>query len=379
MNSAALILSLICGIADIDVSLPPYNLNADGNTDCTAVLQAVADAAQIRQVTDDTGYVLAQTVPTIRLPSGTYKLSGSITFQSMAVIVGENAVIVQTRGTESFSFPCGTHVDVTGCTFVGGQRAIYIANENINTCLFNIKKVSFKDIGTTAIVLKSTATAQFSVGVLSATLNVDECRFENCYQALDQCCDFANLHRCQVSYSAQSRNSPLTESGYQAVFIVRRGRFHMKDCTLKAIPAGYKGSTSTPPQCWVYTTGSVILSETSIVDAGDPRSTVVFGPAGVDPANNNGQSVRLVGCSLADSLTSANISVASVVLFGMPSLLEITNCSLKVVAPHVSDPKGVAATAAGSMKITPKIYFGTNQDYPSTIRIPSTLSKYLVK
>lgn len=379
MDSVALILSLICGVADIDISLPPYNVVADGSADCTEALQAAADSAQIRQVTDETGYVLAQTVPTIRLPSGTYRISGPITFQSMAAIVGDNAVIVQTQNTDSFAFPCGTHVDVTGCTFVGGMRAIYIANENINTCMFNVKRCEFREIDTTAILLKSTATADFSVGVLSATLNIDECSFANCYQVLDQCCDFANFNKCQVSYSPTSRKLPLTESGYQAVFIVRRGRFHMKDCTLKSVKATYSSSTSSTPQCWIYTTGTVILSETGIADAGDARPTIVYGLSGVDPANNNGHSIRMIGCSLADTVTSANLSSASIVLVGMPSQIHISNCSLKVVAPHISDPKGTAVTAADRMKILPKVYFGANTDYPNTIRIPSTLTKYLVK
>ena len=376
MKSIALLISLVCNLPDIYVTLPPFNAIPDGSADCTAALQAAADAARIRQITDETDYVLAQTVPTIHLDSGIYTLSGPITFQSMACIKGNNAVIVQTQDTDSFSFPNGTHVDITGCTFVNGTRAVFIANENINTCMFNIKQCTFSNIKETALVLKSTATATLSIGVLSATLNIDKCSFRNCYRALDECCDFANITGCQVLHTSSTRTAPLSENGYHCVFAVRRGRCHIKDSIMRSIP---QRATVPASQCWVYTTGSLILSDTQFSDNGDARQTVVFGPTGVDPANNNGESIRLFGCNLADTLTSANMSAASIALYGMPSHIQVTNCSLKVVSPLISDPQGMGANAAAAMKIAPKLQFSANTDFPNTIRIPTSLSKYVIK
>ena len=136
VQTCALPISLLCVAAltapDIDVSQPPFNIQGDGVTDCTAALQSVADAATFQQTTDANGFVTAQTAPVIYFPSGIYKISGPITFKAVVSIVGSKAIIAQTASSQSFVFPRGTQIDIEGMKFVGGTNAIYISNANID-------------------------------------------------------------------------------------------------------------------------------------------------------------------------------------------------------------------------------------------------------
>lgn len=386
MYSVAIVCVLAFGVSDIDVSQPPFNIQGDGVTDCTEALQSVADAAAFQQVTDSNGFVKAQTAPRIYFPSGIYKISGPINFKSVATIAGSKAIIVQTANTRSFVFGRGTHVDIDGMKFVGGTNAVYIANQNINACMFNISRCHFDRTTGAAILAESTATDANSVGVLSATLNIDECRFRDCYQMLDECCDFANFYSCQVQMSIVYATPVPKESGYLAFIVVRRGCFQIRDTVLTPADFVYSSTSGPIKHYWIYSTGSVLASETRFGGENGGIPILMFGPAGVNATNNNGRSVRFIGCQMCAGPTSVpsgtktpNTTTAMITLNGMPSLIEFNNNYVMFVAPHILDPSGNAAKAAATMNIAPKIRFGVNVNFPDTIRIPSTLTKYVVK
>ena len=167
---------------------------------------------------------------------------------------------------------------------------------------------------------------------------------------------------------------------------VRRGCFQIRDSVLTPADFLYTSTSGPIKHYWIYSTGSVLASETRFGGENGGIPILMFGPAGVNAANNNGRTVRFIGCQMCAGPTSVpngsktpNPTTAMITLNGMPSLIEFNNNYLMFVAPHILDPYGNAAKAAGTMNIAPKIHFGTNVNFPDTVRIPSTLTKYVVK
>lgn len=357
---------LLCLLMAIDVT--QHGADPSGVADSTAAIQAAFDAAAFQNVTDPvTGYVLAQTAPTVRFPSGRYKVSGTLNPRPICTIEGEKAILNQTASVPTLVFAGATTLAVRGLRITGGTTAIAISNANIDSSTFFIDDCHFDRTTDAAITVRGTGTS----GQLSGIMEVSRCRFRGCNQALSTYIDMCHLNDCWISWTQAAIVPPGTVLG---CIDVKRGRLSVTDTML--VPADF---TAIPTQhCWITSVGSVLAERSTFSGENGGIPIIRFGACPIDPNNSMGVVAHFTHCQLSAGRTQ-NTAAAIVTLdAGTPQQIVIEKCRHLFAVPYIVDVNGTGATTAAALPTPLQITIRNNTTWPRTMRVPEVLTQYLV-
>jgi len=350
-----LLLALLLAIDVTDFGADP-----SGRTDSTVAIQKAVNAALWINETAPDGFVLAQSAPDVVFPSGKYLVSDTIRLLPIVSVRGESAIIRSNVDKTIFDCPgAGTLVRVEGMKFVGGSTAIHVSNQNVNGTLITIRDCTFDRQSSTSIIV------QGEVGDLhmSALMVIDSCRYRGSGEFLDSYCDLTKVTNSWVQWGASSFGGCITNNG---------NRMTIEHCMF--VPENAKGS-----QYWIRNKGNLHALHTRFSGEVGGLPILLQTDNKINPHTRSGAVTTFDKCQLSAGQAS-NLNSNSAIVTGIntvPSLLSVDMCSELIEVPLLR-VTGSAAVTAGTFSVPMMIRFGRNENWPTTVRVPSTFTKYLV-
>ena len=357
-----------------------YSVDPTGNADSTQAIQLAFQKAMWVNLTDEDSYVRAQSVPTVRFPSGRYKISDTIRVFPVCVIEGSKAIITQTDATKvSFDLDGATDVTIKGIRFDGGATAVSIRNKNVNGSVFLLEECRFDNIKGPAVIAKGSGDGN----IMSANLSLIRCRARLCDKLLVTYCDQTLIDNCWNQWSQSAPAGSYICNMRGDLSIVNRTMFVPQDFT--AFPIMHT---------WISSAGA-----STSVTARDSRFSGEFGGIpiitnGVAPNDPGGvpSSVYVTRMSTSVSFHNCQLSAgpsknttSAVLNMQMPCAFTLENNSYLIDVPIVT-MSGTAKAMLPKLQNKLKVKISRNQswpdidaNWPSSSRCPSELFPYMVR
>lgn len=387
MSATLVLLLLLFSANDIlvqgdftDTDGAVYTVDPLGVSDSTRAIQLAFQKALWVNLTDEDKYVHAQSVPTVRFPSGRYKISDKINVFPVCSIEGSKSIITQTDVTKvSFDLDGATDVTIKGMRFDGGAGAVSIRNKNINGSVFLLEECRFDNIKGAAVIAKGTDDGN----VMSANLSLIRCRARICDKLLITYCDQTLIDNCWNQWSQSAPAGAYICNMRGDLSIVNRTMFVPQDFVTFPIMHN-----------WISSSGA-----STSVSARDTRFSGEFGGIpiitnGVAPNDPGGapSSVYLTRMSTDISFHNCQLSAgpsknatSAVLNMQMPCAFTLENNTYLIDVPIVT-MSGTAKAMLPKLQNKLKIRISRNQSWPDidaswpySSRCPPELFPYMTR
>jgi hypothetical protein len=338
-------------IGDV-INIKGWGATGNGTTDDTANIQRslnyAASVTSWSAPTDGTLTAIGVSgyYPNVYFPLGKYKISDVLRIPFVSQITGENSWIIQSDPTKDiFDYLSGASdnqgflVRFDAFVFVGGRYQLLFHNRNLDNSVFEVSNCDFRLSRSYAI--KTYADPSYGGFVwshLSAHLTVSNCRFINCNQILDNCCDSAVIKdswlKAYAPYvtpsTAMIRNKGLSATEPTNVLT----QLHLQDCSLNP------GSTPVAGLRWIDNYGSVFCERCRFGGEGGGMPIV----AHLQPPATSfpwvATEVVLNECDLFAG--GGGIATTAVVqMYEIPNRIAMQNSIGPANGPYVSNPGGI--------------------------------------
>ena len=212
------------------VNVRDFGAIGDGKHDDTAAFQKAFEAAFVKYTLDSS----PKSGQEVLVPAGTYRLTRTLVFRNALVLRGEGkAVLVYDAPKGTVIYGAGRAGRFSGITFRGGDHQLQFWTDNMDASCFDIINCRFENSGKAAIESNSFADrgvkvkgkkkpatikyppwnirkngdfydltphdlSKYTRFYNSTKLNVEDCSFDNCLQAVDCAADGVTVRRCKI-------------------------------------------------------------------------------------------------------------------------------------------------------------------------------------